>query len=147
LCPFGNSHPIRPADRILIAKRPMEDKKTKRVLTQTFFRMDQEINTIISQAKADAPKLQNRGAYEAFKASFMGPNGSFTQIRKQIASVPKADKPAFGKKINELKVALESLSLPRLKSNWRRRSWLPKSGRQSIPHCPLPMLLSGPATR
>jgi phenylalanyl-tRNA synthetase alpha chain len=71
--------------------------------------MDQEINTIISQAKTDAPSIENRGAYEAFKATYMGPNGSFTQVRKQIASVPKADKPAFGKKINELKVALESV--------------------------------------
>jgi phenylalanyl-tRNA synthetase alpha chain len=71
--------------------------------------MDQELNTIISRARNDAPSIETRGAYEAFKAIFMGPQGSFTQARKLIANLSKEEKPVFGKKINELKGALESV--------------------------------------
>ncbi|MEQ9823965.1 MAG: phenylalanine--tRNA ligase subunit alpha [Puniceicoccaceae bacterium] len=71
--------------------------------------MDQELTAILSRARTEASGIHNRGAYEAFKASFMGPQGSFTSVRKQIASVPKEEKPAFGKKLNELKGELEAI--------------------------------------
>jgi len=71
--------------------------------------MDQELNAIITRARNEAPSIENRGAYEAFKASFMGPQGSFTDIRKMIGKLPKEEKPVFGKKINALKGELESV--------------------------------------
>lgn len=70
--------------------------------------MDQELNAIITRARNEAPSIENRGAYEAFKASFMGPQGSFTDVRKMIGKLPKEEKPVFGKKINALKGELES---------------------------------------
>ncbi|MCG8524880.1 MAG: phenylalanine--tRNA ligase subunit alpha [Opitutales bacterium] len=71
--------------------------------------MDQDIQTILSKANSEAPSIESRGAYEGFKATFVGPQGSFTGLRRQMGKLPKEDKPVFGKKINELKQQLESI--------------------------------------
>src|SRR5690606_37402995 len=61
---------------------------------------------------------------ESVKASFVGPNGTFTQIRKQIGKIPPEDRPAAGRLINETKQALDaffSAALERLRQEELRR--------------------------
>ena len=45
----------------------------------------------------------------AGKSNFFRPNGSLTQFAKGIATVPKEDRPAFGKSLNQAKGQVESL--------------------------------------
>lgn len=42
------------------------------------------------------------------KVQFLGKSGSLTEIMKEMASLPKEEKPLFGKKVNEVKQVLES---------------------------------------
>lgn len=42
------------------------------------------------------------------KVQFLGKNGSLTEIMKEMASLPKEEKPLFGKKVNEVKQLLET---------------------------------------
>lgn len=43
------------------------------------------------------------------KVQFLGKNGSLTEIMKEMGKLPPAEKPLFGKKVNEVKQALESV--------------------------------------
>lgn len=42
------------------------------------------------------------------KVHYLGKNGVLTEIMKEVGSLPKEEKPQFGKLVNEVKVALES---------------------------------------
>src|SRR6266513_1515056 len=53
----------------------------------------------------DAPDL---AALERVKGHWIGTHGQFTALMKQLGSLPKEDRPAAGKLINEAKVQLES---------------------------------------
>jgi len=68
--------------------------------------MEEELKTIVAKVEAEAPKLRTRAEFEAFKATVSGPKGSLTDVMKGMASVPKEDKPAMGRKVNEAKTAV-----------------------------------------
>jgi phenylalanyl-tRNA synthetase alpha chain len=55
------------------------------------------------QAAADPPAL------EKAKATWIGPNGRFTALLKQLGTLPKEDRPAAGKAINAAKTDLETV--------------------------------------
>ena len=99
--------------------------------------MDQELNTIISRAENEAPAIETQGAYEAFKANFMGPQGSFTQARKRIADIPKEEKPIYGKKLNELKGALEAV-FAKIEARLEEKELAAKVGPAIDPTLPTP---------
>ncbi len=42
------------------------------------------------------------------KVQYLGKSGSLTEIMKEMASLPKEEKPLFGKKVNEVKAVLEA---------------------------------------
>ncbi|MDR1789528.1 MAG: phenylalanine--tRNA ligase subunit alpha [Opitutaceae bacterium] len=71
--------------------------------------MKARLAEILQQAAAELPAVHSRPEFEAAKARFVGPNGALTACMKQMASVPKADKPALGKLINDAKTALAAL--------------------------------------
>jgi phenylalanyl-tRNA synthetase alpha chain len=54
---------------------------------------------------AAAPDL---AALEQTKGAWIGPNGKFTGLMKQLGTLPKEEKPAAGKLINAAKVELEA---------------------------------------
>src|SRR5580698_846803 len=60
--------------------------------------------TALAELKA-APDL---AALEQTKGAFIGPNGRFTALMKQLGTLSKEEKPAAGKLINAAKVELES---------------------------------------
>ncbi|MCC6416143.1 MAG: phenylalanine--tRNA ligase subunit alpha, partial [Opitutaceae bacterium] len=50
-----------------------------------------------------------RVEFEAAKARYVGPNGELTAQMKKMGGVPKEERPAVGKLINQAKVALQQL--------------------------------------
>jgi phenylalanyl-tRNA synthetase alpha chain len=54
-------------------------------------------------AAADLPALENA------KGTYLGPTGKFTGLMKQLAGLPKEERPAAGKLINQVKVELENI--------------------------------------
>lgn len=67
------------------------------------------LQALLTEARAGIPHLSSLADWEAFKARFVGPHGSFTDIRKRIGELPKEERPAFGKLINQAKDELEAL--------------------------------------
>ncbi len=65
----------------------------------------------LDQIKAEALKSfansQNSHDLYQFKVQFLGKTGSLTEAMKLMAALPKEEKPAFGKLVNEIKSELE----------------------------------------
>ncbi|MGB0290336.1 MAG: phenylalanine--tRNA ligase subunit alpha [Opitutales bacterium] len=73
--------------------------------------MKDALEKIMEEVREGAPRIENRAEFEAFKATILGPNGSLTAVMKLMGKVPKQEKPAMGKLINEAKSAvMEALS-------------------------------------
>ena len=68
--------------------------------------MQEELSAIVASVRENAPNIQTRAEFEAFKATISGPKGSLTDVMKSMGKVPKEDKPAMGKLINEAKTAV-----------------------------------------
>lgn len=59
-----------------------------------------------SALKAFKAAQSSKELYD-LKVQFLGKNGSLTEVMKEMASLPKEEKPLFGKMVNEVKQALE----------------------------------------
>ncbi|HNX04048.1 MAG TPA: phenylalanine--tRNA ligase subunit alpha, partial [Opitutales bacterium] len=70
--------------------------------------MQEELNEIVAKARAALGETGTMPQFEAAKAAIVGPNGSFTAIRKNIGKLSKEERPAAGKLINEAKDAIEA---------------------------------------
>lgn len=71
--------------------------------------METTIESILSDARSRASVVLKRSDFESFKASFMGAQGSMTQVMKSLGSIPKEDRPAAGKLINQAKQQLQAI--------------------------------------
>ncbi len=71
--------------------------------------MEAKLKAILADAQTEAPNVTDRASFEAFKARFVGPRGSLTEAMKGMGAVPKEDKPAVGRLINEAKTGLTAL--------------------------------------
>ena len=69
-----------------------------------------------------APDL---AALEQARVNYLGANGKFTALMKQLGSLPKEEKPAAGKAINTAKIALES-ALAEARAELELKASLPK---------------------
>lgn len=68
-----------------------------------------KLDTIKEQALAQFKAAPNAKALYDLKVQFLGKNGLLTEIMKEMASLSKEEKPLFGKKVNEVKGALEQV--------------------------------------
>lgn len=68
--------------------------------------MQEQLTAIVAGVRDNAPNIQTRAEFEAFKATISGPNGTLTDVMKRMGQVPKEDKPAMGKYINQAKNAV-----------------------------------------
>src|SRR6188474_2635218 len=68
--------------------------------------MQDQLSALLAKASAELPGLKTRPEFEAAKARFVGPNGELTALMKQMGAVPKEQRPAIGKLINEAKTQL-----------------------------------------
>src|SRR5215211_6112468 len=71
--------------------------------------MQDQLSALVAKASAEVPALKTRPEFEAAKARYVGPHGDLTALMKQMGAVPKEQRPAVGKLINEAKSALQSL--------------------------------------
>jgi phenylalanyl-tRNA synthetase alpha chain len=68
----------------------------------------EDIEPLKQTALAELNAASNLAALEQTKGAWIGPNGKFTALMKQLGTLSKEEKPAAGKLINAVKVALEA---------------------------------------
>jgi phenylalanyl-tRNA synthetase alpha chain len=68
--------------------------------------MTESLHAILAKAEAELPALRTRAEFEAAKARYVGPNGELTALMKRMGGLPKEERPAFGKLVNETKARL-----------------------------------------
>jgi phenylalanyl-tRNA synthetase alpha chain len=71
--------------------------------------MQEQLSAIYTKAQSELQLLKSRPEFEAAKARFVGPNGELTGLMKQMGAVPKEQRPALGKLINETKLQVQAL--------------------------------------
>ncbi|TVP75621.1 MAG: phenylalanine--tRNA ligase subunit alpha [Puniceicoccaceae bacterium] len=71
--------------------------------------MQAELKAIVAEVQEKATGIHSRAEFEAYKATVVGPKGSLTEIMKGMGAIPKEDKPAMGKLINEAKTAVQAV--------------------------------------
>ena len=64
--------------------------------------MQETLQAIQDEVREKAPTITTRAEFEAYKATISGPNGALTQAMKEMGRVPKEEKPALGRLINEV---------------------------------------------
>jgi phenylalanyl-tRNA synthetase alpha chain len=65
--------------------------------------MQDQLNALLAKAPAELAALKTRAEFEAAKARYVGPNGEFTALMKQLGAVAKEQRPILGKLVNEAK--------------------------------------------
>lgn len=65
--------------------------------------MEEELKKIVETAKEKVSAVTSRATFEAIKAEISGPNGALTRIMKNMGSLPKEERPSFGKLVNQAK--------------------------------------------
>ncbi|MEO6183709.1 MAG: phenylalanine--tRNA ligase subunit alpha, partial [Verrucomicrobiota bacterium] len=76
-------------------------------------------------ALADLKAAADLAALEQTKGTYLGANGKFTALMKQLGTLTKEERPAAGKLINQTKVELET-ALAERRSELELKSALPK---------------------
>lgn len=66
------------------------------------------IEPLASEAEKDLAAAQNLEALEKARIRYLGANGQFTALLKQLGTLPKEERPEAGKAINQAKAGLES---------------------------------------
>ena len=71
--------------------------------------MQAPIESLPAEAEQAAATLKTRAEFEAFKAQWAGPKGVLTEAVKNIAKLPKEERPAAGRQVNAVKQAFERI--------------------------------------
>ena len=69
--------------------------------------MDSKIETINAAFNSDLQNISNSSELEQLKVKYLGRKGPVQGLMQELKHLPSADKPKFGKTINELKVHIE----------------------------------------
>jgi phenylalanyl-tRNA synthetase alpha chain len=72
-----------------------------------------EIESLKQTALAELKGASDIAALEQTKGAWIGPNGKFTALMKQMGTLPKEEKPAAGKAVNAAKTELETALIAR----------------------------------
>lgn len=83
-----------------------------------------EIQPLETVALADFSGARDLAALEQARIQYVGVNGSFTALLKMLGGLPKEERPAAGKRINEAKARLEE-TLARRRSELELQAALP----------------------
>ena len=85
----------------------------------------EEIEPIKQTALSEIRAAQDLAALDQVRVQFLGANGKFTALMKQLASLPKEEKPQAGKLINQGKGELEA-ALTEKRADLESRAARPK---------------------
>ena len=100
--------------------------------------MQEQLSSLLAKAATELQAVRARPELESAKARYVGPNGEFTALMKQMGSVAKELRPAMGKLVNESKGRLQALLDAKLRANRGRRAFRPAWARRSIRRCRRP---------
>ncbi|HZZ17824.1 MAG TPA: phenylalanine--tRNA ligase subunit alpha [Opitutaceae bacterium] len=78
--------------------------------------MQEQLSSLLAKATSELQAIRVRPDLESAKARYVGPNGEFTALMKQMGTVAKELRPAMGKLVNESKARLQSLLDAKLRS-------------------------------
>src|SRR5690348_4277628 len=84
-----------------------------------------EIDPLKQAALAELKAAPDLAALEQTKGAYLGGQGKFTALMKQLGTLPKEERPAAGKLINQAKVELES-ALAERRGELELKAALPK---------------------
>ena len=84
-----------------------------------------QIEPLKQTALAELKSAADLAALEQTKGAWLGANGKFTALMKQLGTLPKEEKPAAGKLINITKIALEA-ALAERRTELELKAALPK---------------------
>ncbi|MGA2178664.1 MAG: phenylalanine--tRNA ligase subunit alpha [Verrucomicrobiota bacterium] len=84
-----------------------------------------QIEPLKQTALNDLKNAPDLAALEQTKGAWLGANGKFTALMKQLGTLPKEEKPAAGKLINTTKIALEA-ALAERRAELELKAALPK---------------------
>jgi len=70
--------------------------------------MEETLRQILTASEPLLAAVHTRPELDAARAAVYGPNGSLTAVMRQLGQAPKEERPALGRRINEVKVALEA---------------------------------------
>jgi phenylalanyl-tRNA synthetase alpha chain len=84
-----------------------------------------DLEPLKQAALAELNSAPDLAALERAKGAWMGPHGKFTALSRELGSLPKEERPAAGKLINQAKVELETAQAAR-RSDLELKAALPK---------------------
>jgi phenylalanyl-tRNA synthetase alpha chain len=84
-----------------------------------------EIEPLKEAALAELKSAKDLAALDQARVAYLGSHGKFTGLLKQLGALPKEERPAVGKQINEAKAALET-ALAERRSELELAASLPK---------------------
>ncbi len=84
-----------------------------------------EIEPLKQAALTELKGASDLAALDQAKGAYVGPNGKFTALMKQLGTLSKEERPAAGKLINQVKVELENVLAER-RSELELKAALPK---------------------
>ncbi len=69
----------------------------------------QSFDDILIKVREQSAAATDLAALEQVRVQFLGKKGSVTELMKTMATLAPAERPAYGQKVNDLKVAIQSL--------------------------------------
>ncbi|MGZ8919339.1 MAG: phenylalanine--tRNA ligase subunit alpha, partial [Limisphaerales bacterium] len=87
--------------------------------------MLQEIEPLKNAAITELTAASDLPALDQARIKYLGANGSFTALLKQLGTLPKEERPGVGKLINEAKAKIDEL-LTQRRGELELKSALPK---------------------
>lgn len=84
-----------------------------------------QIEPLKQAAIAELRGAPDIAALEQTKGNYLGAQGKFTALMKQLGTLPKEEKPAAGKLVNQTKVELEAVLVER-RAELELKAALPK---------------------
>lgn len=69
--------------------------------------MKEKIDSIKTEALSEIENALSSAALNELRVRYLGKNGEITALMKELSSVPKEEKPAMGKLMNDVRVAIE----------------------------------------
>lgn len=70
--------------------------------------MEQELASLLDDAKQEIAKAQHQQALQQIKAHYLGKKGKLTDLLKGVGKLPAEEKPKIGKLVNEVKQKLQA---------------------------------------
>ena len=71
--------------------------------------LEKELELILNQAKTEINSATSKQDLLLLKSKFTGKKSSLSALMKKLSQLPKEERPAFGKKVNEIKTVILNL--------------------------------------